>query len=393
MFPQNSKANIFRFFFSHSGDPKIEALQSQRNIDSKKNPISSYKLFLDMITLSANEMARSENFQKFLNDSRETFDVVIIETILNFEEILGLGYHFDAPVIGSLLVVSSSSLHEMSMMPAFPSFMPHLLLGYTDQMTFKERLINTIVHSSQKFLTNLLSDSSAVERYDRLFSHLPDKPTLKELKENVSLFLINAHPSISAARPLPPNVRFVLFSSLFPSIICIFLCPPKVFEVGGLAIKQSSEPLPIDLQRFIDEAEFGVIYFSFGTLVNLSKLPEIITMIAQVFKEFPTIRFLVKSENESIIKSVDNILVKSWFPQTTILSHPNVICFISHGGLNSVQESIYHAKPFIAIPSFFDHYMNARLAQQNGYGLSIPISELTAIKLTVAIEEMIWNPK
>lgn len=44
-------------------------------------------------------------------------------------------------------------------------------------------------------------------------------------------------------------------------------------SIGGAHIK-TGKPLPQDLQRFLDESKSGVIYFSLGTVVQSSKLPE-----------------------------------------------------------------------------------------------------------------------
>lgn len=44
-------------------------------------------------------------------------------------------------------------------------------------------------------------------------------------------------------------------------------------NIGGAHIKPT-KPLPVELQRFLDEAKDGVIYFSLGSVVKSSKLPK-----------------------------------------------------------------------------------------------------------------------
>lgn len=46
-----------------------------------------------------------------------------------------------------------------------------------------------------------------------------------------------------------------------------------MINIGGAHLKPP-KPLPKDLQIFLDESTDGVIYFSLGTVVQSSQLPE-----------------------------------------------------------------------------------------------------------------------
>lgn len=50
-------------------------------------------------------------------------------------------------------------------------------------------------------------------------------------------------------------------------------CLCQQIEVGGMHIKKKANPLPADTQKFIDEAEHGVIYSSLGSNLNPSAMP------------------------------------------------------------------------------------------------------------------------
>ena len=59
-----------------------------------------------------------------------------------------------------------------------------------------------------------------------------------------------------------------------------------------------------------------------------------------------------------------------------VTAHPNVVLFMTHCGLLSVQESIYHGVPVIGIPLMIDQYINANQIVQKKLGLQIKYSDI-----------------
>uniref|UniRef100_A0A0E0KZU0 Glycosyltransferase n=1 Tax=Oryza punctata TaxID=4537 RepID=A0A0E0KZU0_ORYPU len=57
------------------------------------------------------------------------------------------------------------------------------------------------------------------------------------------------------------------------------------------------------------------------------------------------------------------LLVPSWVPQTTILGHASIGCFLTHCGWNSTLESISHGIPMIAWPLYAEQKMNAAMME------------------------------
>lgn len=126
-----------------------------------------------------------------------------------------------------------------------------------------------------------------------------------------------------------------MFSIFFPFIFVF----ADVISIGGAHIKPA-KPLPTDIKKFIDEAKHGVIYFSLGTIVQSSKLPK--EKLAAFFDTFKNLkqRVLWKFEDESLPGIPSNVMVRKWLPQNDILAHPNMVLFISHGGLFGTSESL-----------------------------------------------------
>lgn len=73
-----------------------------------------------------------------------------------------------------------------------------------------------------------------------------------------------------------------------------------------------------DILEFIENSPHGVIYFTLGSVVAVSSLPENIRNdIIKVLSQVPQ-RVLLKYEDEMVDKP-ENIMVKKWFPQRDIL--------------------------------------------------------------------------
>jgi glucuronosyltransferase len=157
-------------------------------------------------------------------------------------------------------------------------------------------------------------------------------------------------------------------------------------------IKRTTNPLPSDIKKFIDESE-SVIYFSLGS--NLS--PRIMAVEKQqaVIKALSKVkrRILWKWDDENIDVDKNKFLIRKWFPQDDILAHKKVNLFVTHGGLLSGSESVYYGKPLLVIPIFGDQKLNAARTVASGYGVRVDYKNLTEGSLTWALNEMLTNPK
>ncbi len=65
--------------------------------------------------------------------------------------------------------------------------------------------------------------------------------------------------------------------------------------------------------------------------------------------------------------------------------------FITHCGQRSLFEAVYHAKPLLGVPLFYDQQYNARFLETKGYGESIDIHTFTEDdlrqKMTLVLED------
>lgn len=333
------------------------------------NDMTQYQIFQALIKMStyiSNHTLSHSVTQTFLNDPKEQFDVIILEVFLN-EAMLGLGHHFNAPIIGLSTFCSSKWTNDMVGNPAPPSYVANPLLSYTDHMTFFERLGNTLHAIVEHFYFDYIYMPIQSEIYDKVFAD--PKPSLDTLRRNVSLVLLNTHVSLSFPKPYVPNM----------------------IEIGGVQINPKPKPLPLEIRRFLDNATHGAIYFSMGSNLRSSNFPaKLIQEILQVFSKLKQ-HVLWKWEDTNLPGKPKNVLISAWFPQDDILAHANVKLFITHGGLLSTTESVYHGVPVIGIPVFGDQELNMARAANDGFGVKIAFKELSGKTLSSAIDELLNN--
>lgn len=151
------------------------------------------------------------------------------------------------------------------------------------------------------------------------------------------------------------------------------------------------------MESFIDgSGEAGFIIVSFGSILKGTTIPDDVRRIfLSTFARLPQ-RILWKWENQSYGYDEfipDNIKLLSWLPQRDLLSHPKIRLFITHGGLLSNQEAVYHGVPFIALPVFADQPVNAQKANDDGYAIRLHWDDLTESVLYQAIQLILHDPR
>ncbi|XP_308743.4 UDP-glycosyltransferase UGT5 [Anopheles gambiae] len=315
----------------------------------------------------ANYTLMHPNVAKLIK-SNEKFDLIIMESFLN-DAHLGFAHHFKAPCVALSTFGASRWTNDMVGTPSPLSYVPHPFLSFTDRMSFVQRIGNTLMTLMDTVLGQVLDLPVQSAMYEAAF---PDpKPPLEELRRHaVSLVLLNNHFSLSYPRPYVPNM----------------------VEVGGMHVNRKPNPLPEDIQRVLDGAEHGVIYFSMGSNIQSSQLP--VAKREAILRVFSRLKQTVlwKWEDETLPNRPANVIVKAWWPQDDVLAHPNVRLFITHGGLLSTTESLYHGVPVIGIPVFGDQYLNMAKAERTGYGLLLPYQDISEERLAHAIERILREP-
>lgn len=132
------------------------------------------------------------------------------------------------------------------------SHVSHAILPYTDRMNFSERWFNTMITIYDWIVRKFNHFPQQTELINKHFSHLDQPlPSVDQLRKNISIVFVNAHRSITYPRPQMPGIVYI----------------------GGAHVKPPKS-LPTDLQKFLDEAPQGVIYFSLGTIIQSNMMPK-----------------------------------------------------------------------------------------------------------------------
>ncbi|XP_055385991.1 UDP-glycosyltransferase UGT5-like [Condylostylus longicornis] len=310
--------------------------------------------------LEACEIAvKSNAVQKILNPESK-YDLVLIEQFNN-DCMLGIAYLKNAPVIG----LSSSSIlpwHYRRMgSPFITSYMPDVLLGISENMSFVNRLTNWFCYHLSNLMYRYLTQPATnkiLRKY--LNESLPD---VQDLSEKIKLMLVNQHYSFSGAKPWSPSV----------------------IEVSGLQI-QDPKPLDEKFKKILDSSKNGVIYISWGSLIRSDSLP--IPKREAILRALSKLQYTVlwKWENGTIPNCPKNVHIFKWMPQRDILSHPNVKVFMNHGGLLGTTESIYNGVPMVTTPILGDQFLNAAAVENRKIGVILPFTEITEENVIKALE-------
>ena len=221
--------------------------------------------------------------------------------------------HFDVPLIG--ISPPGRILHASKFLgnPENPSYITELFLPFVEPLSFKERLISTVVYVLADYELLGWVWQAAIAGFDYLEILQWDR-WLEAAKSRVDLLLFASHHVTHSPAVLAPNT----------------------IEIGGIHCRDG-RPLPPHLQTVLDTGTQGVVYVSFGSTVKPSQMGE--EKVAVFLETFAQLNYTViwKWDGEEMAGLPSNVILQSWVPQQDLLAHPNLKVFVTHGGLLSLQ--------------------------------------------------------
>ena len=160
----------------------------------------------------------------------------------------------------------------------------------------------------------------------------------------------------------------------------------NVVEIGGIHCKPGKD-LPPDLKEFMDAHPEGVVYVSFGSALKPSQMTdEQRAVFRESFKELD-MPIIWKWDDDDLTGIPQNVKISKWLPQNDLLAHPNLKVFVTHGGLLSTQEALYHNVPLVGVPISNDQKPNLLRAEKNGFAIMLSLQTMTKEDLISSIKK------
>lgn len=164
-----------------------------------------------------------------------------------------------------------------------------------------------------------------------------------------------------------------------------------IYKFIGTSIYPRKDKSDIQLE----DVKKPIIYISMGTVFN-NKMK----FYKQCIKAFGDKQVTVimsvgkKVRLEHLGKIPENFMVRAFVPQLEVLKHADV--FVTHGGMNSINEALYYGVPMVVIPSMTDQPSNAERVEELKLGKrlehkSITVDELEEVTMSVLSDSTIMS--
>jgi len=244
-----------------------------------------------------------------------------------------------------------------------PTILPAMGSSYFDVMSFSERFMNFFYINGMKIMYRIFKDDH-VNVFRKYGYEL--KWTCAHIYD--SFFMIQ-YPK-----------GFFLNSGF----------PPKVIRLNAITPKPAK---PLDnpkLEKFLNSYK-KKIYFSQGTIVKIIDFENILGLFHH-FKDYGFVMSFKTSmtSKDLLSKLPENVLLIDWVNQNDLLGDPRIHAFITHGGTNSVSESLYHNKPMVILGVTLDQINTAAVANKRKVRVIYhKIEEITLENLIYGLEEIL----
>lgn len=134
-----------------------------------------------------------------------------------------------------------------------------------------------------------------------------------------------------------------------------------------------------------------VLYISMGTVLDHTE--EFFNTCIEAFTDFEGIVVIAAGEKADFTKihsAPEHFIIAPYVPQLEVLQYADV--FITHGGMNSVNEGIHFNVPLVVLPQDKDQPMVAQRLLELQAGYRITKDHITVQSLKEAVQEVLSNP-
>ncbi len=140
-----------------------------------------------------------------------------------------------------------------------------------------------------------------------------------------------------------------------------------------------------ELPESLSAADGELIYLSLGSLGSADV--ELMRTLIGSLADSPHGVIVSMGPQHDELELAANMAGAEFLPQASIL--PEVDLVITHGGNNTVTESLYFGKPMVVLPLFWDQYDNAQRIDETEFGIRLATYEHDPAELRAAIDRLV----
>lgn len=332
---------------------------------------------------SSNEEMREEHLEQYLEQycellltnrkllrllTSENFDLVVLDELSLCDFLLIKLLQKQFVIIGTigLTLVQSESPPMLSYIPS-----GSLTSFGSDHLTFTERLQNVLHYYMESMMMYFLVERGT-NKLGQNLGILQGGESVSSIRREASMIFPMTNYPFEYPQPLVPNVK----------------------PIGGLTAR------PVEnlqgITRFISAAKNKpLVLVTFGTLFGRMKHMEEddLDNLLKAFERLSSYHFVWSLDKTNWKRKLpDNVQIFSQLPQNDLLGLNQTVLFISHCGINSIFEAIYHAVPILALPLHGDQFRNAAKVHGRGLGISLDYRKgFTDDHIVFAVESIVEN--
>jgi MGT family glycosyltransferase len=142
-----------------------------------------------------------------------------------------------------------------------------------------------------------------------------------------------------------------------------------------------------DASYEVERGDEPVVYLSLGSLASGD-----VELMRGLIASLADSRYRVivsKGPQHEELELPANMTGEEFLPQTSIL--PQVDAVITHGGNNTVTESLAFGRPMVLLPVFWDQYDNAQRMHETGFGLRLDTYGHSPEELPAAVDRLLGD--
>lgn len=145
---------------------------------------------------------------------------------------------------------------------------------------------------------------------------------------------------------------------------------------------------PPDIARWLDQdPDIPVVYVSFGSF--LSVRADVLSRVAHALRRMPVrVALAVGSADPTVLGPLPgDWLVREFLPQVALLGAAALA--VTHGGNNSVTESLSFGVPMLVLPFSTDQFAGAAAIERSGVGVALDPNAASEEELADALERLL----